>query len=163
MGREIRKVTPDWHHPKDYKGHHKPLYDRNFEVWAKMWMDDLQEWIEEYPSGFQKTESGNWAFWEWRDGPSPERDMCRPSWTVEEATAYQIYENVTEGTPVSPVFETEDAMRAWLLSEWELSEQAADHFIKAKYSPSMIMSSAGITKPGADTIEAMAQLDKGEE
>ena len=29
-------------------------------------------------------------------------------------TCYQLYENVTEGTPISPVFESEAALVTWL-------------------------------------------------
>jgi hypothetical protein len=160
MGREIRKVPENWEHPKDYRGHYKPLYDYDFNEWASQWMEDLQQWLNEYPTGFKEHNGEKWAFWEWGDGPAPDRDECRPSWKPEEMTAYQIYENVTEGTPVSPVFRTEADMRAWLRDEWTLSPEAIDHFIKLGFSFSMIMTSSGISKPGADTIEAMTQLDE---
>lgn len=156
MGREIRKVKPDWHHPKNELGHDQPMYDHSFTQAATDWTNGIIEWVKKYPTGFD--DKGN-AYWEWNDDPPSDREYYRPEWTEGSAIAYQIYETVTEGTPVSPVFQTVDDMRAWLLSEWKLSEHAADHFIKTEYSFSMIMTSRGITKPGADTIEAMARLD----
>jgi hypothetical protein len=32
-------------------------------------------------------------------------------------TSYQLYENVSEGTPVSPIFSTQEELFAWLRSE----------------------------------------------
>jgi len=31
MGREIRRVSEGWEHPKDARGNYQPLYDEDFE------------------------------------------------------------------------------------------------------------------------------------
>ena len=43
----------------------------------------------------------------------PSGDIC--DWNESERTHYQAYENVTIGTPISPVFATEEQMIDWLV------------------------------------------------
>lgn len=43
-------------------------------------------------------------------------------------TAYQIYENVTEGSPVSPVFDSGAKLVTWLVDQG-VSHDAADAFL----------------------------------
>jgi hypothetical protein len=50
-------------------------------------------------------------------------------------THYQVYETVSEGTPVSPVFATEEEIVLWCLSQGH-SEKAARSFVEAKWVPS---------------------------
>jgi hypothetical protein len=33
-------------------------------------------------------------------------------------TCYQVYETITEGTPISPVFESRESLIAFLVREW---------------------------------------------
>src|SRR5262245_21266761 len=51
---------------------------------------------------------------------------------------FQIYEDVSEGTPVSPIFPTEEALRDWL-SAVGVSFEAADRFIKTGHAPSFVL------------------------
>lgn len=37
-----------------------------------------------------------------------------PNWSEEEKTHYQMYENVTEGTPISPPMESPERLARWL-------------------------------------------------
>jgi hypothetical protein len=37
-----------------------------------------------------------------------------PQWKPGEATCFQMYENVTEGTPLSPVMDSPEALAQWL-------------------------------------------------
>lgn len=37
-----------------------------------------------------------------------------PAFAPGTATHYQMYETATEGTPISPVFDTPEALAAWL-------------------------------------------------
>jgi hypothetical protein len=69
-------------------------------------------------------------------GHGPE--VYRPNWTDAERTAYQVYETVSEGTPVSSVFPTVDDLRAWLIEQGH-SEAAADKFIEWGSVPSMVV------------------------
>jgi len=81
----------------------------------------------------------NWKhFKEWLTG-FPSRGYNRPQWRNGKATHYQIYENVTEGTPVSPVFASLDDLIDWLMDNENVSRKAAERFAKDKYVPSMAM------------------------
>lgn len=159
MGREIRRVAPDWEHPRNEHGYYQPLFDETFEEACARWLAGLDAFRLENPTGFNVN---GYSFWEWDSEPPTDRDYYRLAWK-DEPTAYQVYENVSEGTPVSPVFATVDDLRAWLMEEWALSPEAADNFIKTGYSFSMIMINGRITKPGAETIEMMAKIDSNDE
>ena len=37
-----------------------------------------------------------------------------PTWSAEEQTHFQMYENTSEGTPLSPVMESCEALARWL-------------------------------------------------
>jgi hypothetical protein len=131
MGREIRRVPPTWEHPKDYRGRYKPLYDRP-------WREAMQEWLNDYSDEWQ-----TWTDEEDIESPPPAK-YYRPVW-IEEPTAYQMYETVTEGTPVSPVFLTIDELRTWLLEQGH-SEKATDMFIKLGFAFSFVIGPKGITE-----------------
>ena len=98
MGRELRRVIPNWEHPTKevtrYSGGicfsektYKPMFDRDY-------LKDLEEWIE----GHRKWEAGEdeyrkeypeyryYAQWE---GDPPNVEYYRPPWSKEEATWYQ--------------------------------------------------------------------------
>lgn len=129
MGREIRRVPPNWEHSKDYRGHYKPLHDQP-------WREAMQGWLEDYGNEWQ-----TWTNEEDIDAP-PDPQYYRPVWT-EEPTAYQVYETVSEGTPVSPVFSTVDEMRAWLIGQGH-SEKATDEFIRFGHAFSMVIGPRGM-------------------
>lgn len=134
MGREIRSVPPDWEHPKDEKGHYLPLLDRPYlpRVWDHVryeafWYLQPKHWkhIRE-------------LFTTW-----PDPKYSRPWWPKHKATGFQMYETVSEGTPVSPVFATLDELKDWLISEG-YSEHAASEFCKHRWAPSVVLISGKI-------------------
>ncbi|HXZ54705.1 MAG TPA: hypothetical protein VEH03_04550 [Burkholderiales bacterium] len=52
-------------------------------------------------------------------------------------TAYQLYENVTEGTPESPVLSSLAELRTWLLAQgWDA--QRIDFLLEHGHAPSFI-------------------------
>ena len=53
-------------------------------------------------------------------------------------TAYQIYENTTEGTPVSPVFSTEEGLLKWL-TDRGISPDSAKAFLTQGHAPLLII------------------------
>jgi len=77
-----------------------------------------------------------------------------------EHTAFQIYENVSEGTPVSPVFETEDEMKAWLI-EKGYTEKAVEKFVELGFAVSMTFTSSTGLIPGIQSYDEEA-VEKGE-
>ena len=91
---------------------------------------------------------------EWREEddcepPRPDPKHYREEWT-EEPTHYQIYENVSEGTPTSPVFETQKQMVEWLIGQGH-STKAANKFAELGHAFSMTMYT------GTDGVRRLAQ------
>lgn len=129
MGREVRRVIPNWEHPQEDKydpyrretrTSYLPLYDQDFETAMQNWLDDLEKWkatefaviLAKYPEDTNPDEPYR-EFCEWnRPGPNPV--YYRPKWKEGEATWYQLYETVSEGTPVSPPFATKDELANYL-------------------------------------------------
>ncbi len=142
MGREIRRVPADWKHPtytdddaprSTYVGRHRPMLDATFEDAAREWREAFAAWRPEEHDGEE--------FWE--GAPPPERDAYRPAYT-SPPTHLQVYETVSEGTPVSPVFATEEEVVAWLVAHGN-DESAARRFVEAGSQPSawVIATSSG--------------------
>ncbi len=151
MGREIRRVPPNWEHPRwteedcPYNrtvGEYKSMYDEDFESAAADWKAAYEDW---------KTDpKDDGEFWDYE--PPPNRDFYRPKFT-EEPTWYQVYQNVSEGYPVTPPFATEEELIDYLVEngdDWSRnaghkppSRIAATAFVKSGYAPSMILNNDG--------------------
>lgn len=130
MGREIRRVPLDWEHPRDEDGHYIPLHDRTYEEAAEEWLQALLRWeAGEDPA---RERSGIRYYWEYA-GPPPEPEHYRPAWE-SEPTGFQVYETVSAGTPVSPVFASLDDLRAWLLAQG-YPEGGVERFLATGWAP----------------------------
>jgi hypothetical protein len=64
--------------------------------------------IRRVPPGFQHPLDG--------EGGHIPGAHCEPLYRAGESqcTCYQLYENVSEGTPISPIFDSKAALVAWL-------------------------------------------------
>ena len=113
MGKEVRRVIKCWNHPKDENGNYKPLLGHSFTEKLKEW----EEGKEQGDKGFKSSwnDKNNWKpketdeleiTFEECGFVKPKIEDYMPEWTEKEKTHIQIYENTSEGTPVSPVFET---------------------------------------------------------
>jgi hypothetical protein len=67
-------------------------------------------------------------------------------------TCYQVYEDVTEGTPVSPVFDSVESLQRWLLDEG-YSKAAAEAFLAEGCAPSFVVTGAGEVLPGIEGLK----------
>ncbi|MFP5041640.1 hypothetical protein [Parasediminibacterium sp. JCM 36343] len=125
----LRKVPSNWEHPKNDKGSHIPLLDGSYAEYSKgfderkeMWNKGFQEdWdivgTKQIPRYVPKaSENEGIAFEEW-DGEKRLPEAYRPDWPLGEQTHFQMYEDVTEGTPISPVFEKVEDLASWLCQE----------------------------------------------
>lgn len=76
------------------------------------------------------------------EGELIEGAHLEPLWDIreEEKTCYQIYENVSEGSPVSPVFSSQEEMVDWLIKQGN-SEQLVKQFVALGHIPSLIIAS----------------------
>ncbi len=149
MGREVRRVPTNWLHPKNALGRYEPKHDRSFDAAMDEWIKGRDEWNA--PGNTRRAEweaeHGPCPYEEW-EGPPPDPNYYRPAWPEGSATAFQVYETVSEGTPVSPVFATREALIEWLVNDGSgmgiggtrqpLSRVAAERFADAGFSPSMI-------------------------
>jgi hypothetical protein len=140
MGREIRRVPPDWEHPRSSSyGHeesYQPLFDRTYREAAEEWIAKFTAWIE---AGRPELMEGCPYFWDYEGGPPDEAYHRTREWTPEQATAYQVYETVTEGTPISPVCATRDDVMEWVVLNMNVSPAAAERFLEMGSVPSMMV------------------------
>lgn len=150
MGREIRRVPPDWVHPVyteeevwDYRriGKPKPLNDESFEEACEKWIAGFYQWQAKTHEEYDP----EWQYWE--HCKTPDRDLYRTRrWTAEEATHYQVYETVSEGTPITPVFATKEELLEYLVS-------VGDTFRQASYARGYAKSPVWDRKAAEDFIE----------
>jgi len=99
MGREVRMVAKDWQHPKRDNGSYVPLLGGSYSADEKEFLKIANE------KGLQEAV-------DYMECPAKENYM--PDWTENEATYYMMYEDTSEGTPISPAFETPEELAQWL-------------------------------------------------
>ncbi len=137
MGREIRRVPPNWAHPKKLVPNHRlgrmeedyqPLYDRTFEDAMKSWLEELQAWLDGGFDEQRREQSTRYpadepyrSFCDWH-GTAPDPEYHRPVWR-EEPTWVQVYETVSEGTPVTPPFATAEELVNYLVEKGDFWDQ----------------------------------------
>ncbi len=190
MGREIRRVPPNWEHPRrncphspwaggcdEAKSHggkcYQPLYDRDFETAAQNWLDEWAEWtagefgrvMAKHPDLDYKADEPFRAFCTWH-GEFPDPEYFRPKWDESAATWFQVYQTVSEGSPVTPPFATREELVDYLVAHgdfWDQSRRkegrysdircdpweraAAEKFVNGGWAPSMLITTgaAGTT------------------
>jgi hypothetical protein len=123
MGRQIRMVPPGWKHPKDGDGKYIPLLKGSFADADAEWNEEYAAWqrgeIRAYGKGDQKWEPKCEAalacdsYTEW-SGRRPSPDEYMPPFPDGTATMLMMYEDTSEGTPISPAFETPEELARWL-------------------------------------------------
>ena len=149
MGREIRRVPSDWEHPRYTKenanrtqdiGSYMAIHDQDYQ-------SACEEWYQKAAS-FQPIGESQW-YHEYEGNP-PSWDSYRERrWTPEEATHYQVYETVTEGTPLTPVFGSKEELIEYLVKHgtfWDQKDgrggwgrKAAEQFVGSGYAPSLVV------------------------
>ena len=119
MGREVRRVPADWQHPKNEFGEYVALFDgKDYELLVRKWDEEAAKWREglrsEYKGGWQPigdVDSETYAEW---SGERPDAVDYMPQWTDAERTHLMMYEDTSEGTPISPAFATPEELARWL-------------------------------------------------
>ena len=165
MGRQVRRVLPNWEHPVNNPCEHwgqkcDPCYEplqEGVKYFHRLegWMAEVREYLfDPVPAG--STTAAYRAEWadkrhanadvlEWVGRP-PNPKHYTTICTPEEATWFQAYETVSEGTPVSPPFETVDELIDWIeanglggMHSGPVAREVAENFVKAAWAPSFIM------------------------
>lgn len=161
MGREIRMVPPNWEHPTqpckhspwsggcDYAKTHggrclQPQYDHTFAEAAADWKAAFSKWEAGDRPDYCSDDSKDLEYWEYNGDP-PEREYYR-SYESADATWVQVYETVSEGTPVTPPFATKEELIEFLCTQKDFwgqgprTREVATAFVNEGYVPSMVIS-----------------------
>jgi len=110
MSRAIRRVTADWKHPKLKNDKFQPMFDEFYGKVLGEWLENKAKWgngthpdLRNEP--WLKDDCSNYADW----AEKPKADSYSTH-EFEEAdlTHIQLYETITEGTPISPVFKASE-------------------------------------------------------
>lgn len=170
MGRQVRRVPKDWQHPKNELGHYIPLHD-GFNKDLREWDEGAAKWAEglmrDYDSafdgsGWEPKGDCNYSYEEWA-GKRPVQSEYMPDWPAEQRTHLMMYEDTSEGTPISPAFETPEELARWLTD----NRASAFGSMKASYeswlatarggwAPSAVMDAKGFRSG----VEAMGDKDR---
>ena len=134
MGRQIRKVPASWEHPKDENGNYIPLFKGPFSKLLSEWETGNEQWEkglrDDYNGGWQKLEGDelNFSYEDWTSD-KPVKEDYMPEWSEEEKTHIQLYENTTEGTPITPIFKDLDPLceyaekNCWSFADWRATKE----------------------------------------
>lgn len=89
------------------------------------------------------------------EGQRAEAEAWEPT-PPPEGDGWQLWETVSEGSPVSPVFETAGELAAWMVGSGQASTpEGARKFVEAAWAPSFVGSSAGL-QSGVDFMGSVA-------
>lgn len=122
MGRELRRVPADWEHPKGLEGHYISLLGRSCAEDVVRWDEERKRWVDGFKKRYTVYPEFEWIPKEYDDdhpfeeecGQRPFYGDYMPDLPEEERTHYQMYECVTEGTPISPVMPDVESLCHWL-------------------------------------------------
>ncbi len=157
MGREVRLVKEGWEHPRSTeRDGYQPQSPGNY---YKSALEDYETELAEWKLNPQEGETfESWTGY--RDG-GPDKLWYMPVWSDEEKTHMQMYEDTSEGTPISPVFRRDEAdeMATWLfennastMGNFTTSKEAWLKMIEGGgYAVSMVIS-GGVMMSGVDAL-----------
>ena len=122
MGREIRRVPSDWQHPKRANGNYIPLHD-GYEKAVAEWDEEndqwekgfVRDWSKHPERAFKPKDETSTGTYEEYAGDRPEAgDYMLVGHSAESRTHLMMYEDCSEGTPISPAFATPEELAHWL-------------------------------------------------
>ena len=162
MGREVRRVPAEWQHPKqmvpDYRTgrmveSYRPLFPgENYQSRVDEWDAECAKWKAGWrPDYCTDPESQALCYEQWA-GQRPHRDDYMPNWTAEQRTHLMMYEDTSEGTPISPAFATPEELAHWLAdngaSSFGSDTATYEQWLRVArggWAPSMVMDANGVT------------------
>jgi hypothetical protein len=158
-------VPPNWEHPKNAsRVYYIPLHDGYVKA-ALAWEEGKVQWEKGFRLNCQgdafirknaQHEEYSWEEWH---GERPQKEDYMPDFPAEQRTHLQMYEDTSEGTPISPVCETAEELASWLADNHAsaFGNRTASYddwiaTIKNGSAVSMVISSAGI-QSGVEAAE----------
>jgi hypothetical protein len=119
------------------------------------------KWIPKCPNALKCRSFADW------DGPEPDPTEYMPDWPESERTHYQMYETCSEGSPISPVMESPEALARWLADNGASSfgSMTATYeqwlvVCRGNSAPSMVMALSSTGSTMMSGVEAIAELEK---
>jgi len=159
MGREVRLVKEGWEHPmsNERDGYQQQSSGHYYKSAFEDYETERAEWqIKINPQAGETFKT-----WTGYDETGPDKKWYMPIWSDEEQTHMHMYEDTSEGTPISPVFRRDqaDEMATWL---FENNASTMGHFTTTKeawlkmiegggYAVGMVISN-GVMKSGVDAL-----------
>lgn len=161
MGREVRKVPADWQHPKNSDGRYEPLFGGSWANDAAEWDEERAKWERgEFPE--YTSEASRAMPYDRYAGRRPYSADYMPDWPESERTHLMMYETTSEGTPISPAFETPEELARWLadthasaFGNERASYEAWLAVARGGYAPSAVMVGGRLLSG----VQAMAELE----
>jgi hypothetical protein len=98
------------------------MYDRDFATAMREWIAGWEAWERGERPDYCSEESRGLPYWEYEGGP-PDPKYYRPEWKPEEMTWFQVYETVSEGSPVTPPFATQQELVDYLVEHGDFWDQ----------------------------------------
>ncbi len=165
MGREVRMVPADWQHPIEWRkgwrtGHpeirFKPLHEGPYSERVKEWDEESVQWeagfTKDYANGGHepKRPDQDYPYSEYA-GDRPLAEEYMPEFAPGTATHFMMYEDTSEGTPISPAFATPEELARWLAdnnaSTFGDGTGTYEQWLpicKGGWAPSMVMDANGL-------------------
>ncbi len=124
MSREVRRVPADWQHPthnvREWRTgrmveRYKPLFPgKRYQPEVDEWDEECAKWKAGWRPDYCTDPEDRAMTYEQHNGQRPHKDDYMPDWPAEQRTHLMMYENTSEGTPISPAFETPEELARWL-------------------------------------------------
>jgi len=176
MGREVRRVPADWQHPKeqvpDWRTGRmiekfKPLFPgEQYQSLVDEWDSECAKWKAGWRPSYAGEESRDLAYEQFA-GQRPHRDDYMPNWPESERTHFMMYEDTSEGTPISPAFATPEELAQWLADSGAsaLGSSTATYDVwlrvaKGGWAPSAIYTPESGFKNGVDALSDQIEEDQ---
>ena len=130
MSREIRRVPANWQHPTYRTMRLRPGFYGEIETWKPLLNSSFAEQLAEWEERKAAWDSGqdpdrakypDMSFEEWH-GEKPEADYYVPYDPNGDLPWWQMYETVSEGTPVTPAFATPEELIEFLVENGQQYE-----------------------------------------
>jgi hypothetical protein len=162
MGREVRRVPKDWRHPKDAAGRFVPLFGSSVSKEQAEWDEGAEQWARGFARGYgkddpewvPKDDADKACSWEEWSGKRPVAEDYMPDWPEAERTHWQLYEHVSEGTPMSPPMDSPETLAAYL-ADFETHDKLPYEtwlgMIRKGWAPSGVIDN-GVMRSGVEFV-----------
>ncbi|MDH5523082.1 MAG: hypothetical protein OEY01_03630 [Desulfobulbaceae bacterium] len=134
MSYSLRMVKKGWEHPTEYRYvlKERAYKEKYIPLCGRSYTQDLQEWMDERAAW-----KGEGPYEEYAED-APQYSLYMPEWSEEEKTHYQIYETISEGTPLCPPCETPEEAARYVSENFEGSVDYWLFVIEQKWVPSLV-------------------------